>query len=122
MDDGYMVGLREVIFSVLEEFAKGVEAETGCDLVPEKCKFFSPDEGAWEDAKRKHLILESLLHMQEGIYINDKGERLRGLQVFNVPVGEPTYVATVLGGKAMHVGDITKNYVSDLEDEHPREL
>jgi hypothetical protein len=29
MDDGYLVGRREVIFGVLEDFAKGIRKGTG---------------------------------------------------------------------------------------------
>jgi hypothetical protein len=46
MDYGYMVGPREVIFEVLEDFAKGIREGTGCELVARKCKFFRLDENA----------------------------------------------------------------------------
>ena len=76
--DGYVLGPREIIFIVLEEFA-GVEGETGCQLVPKKYKFFIPNEGVLEDTTHRHLIPESLRHMQEGIHINNTRERVRGL-------------------------------------------
>jgi hypothetical protein len=42
-DDGYLVGLREVIFKVLEEFANGIREGTRCELVAKKCKMFNLD-------------------------------------------------------------------------------
>jgi hypothetical protein len=49
MDEGYIVGPREVIFGVLEEFAKGIRGGTGCKIVAKKCKMFSMDGDAWKD-------------------------------------------------------------------------
>ena len=37
MDDGYVVGLRDMIFTVMAEFAEGVGRDTRCQVVPEKC-------------------------------------------------------------------------------------
>jgi hypothetical protein len=36
--------------------------------------------------------------------VNESGEILRGLQIFNVPVGEERYVTEVLMEKARHHG------------------
>ena len=122
MNDGYIVGPRDAIFAVLAEFAEGVERDTGCQLVPEKCKFYSQYFTAMEDINNRDLIPESLKHMQEGIFINGEGGMLHGLQVFNVPVGDPDYVTSILRTKANQVGTITKNYVTELADDHPQEL
>jgi hypothetical protein len=73
-----MVGPREIISDVLAEFATGVRRDTGCDLDPEKCKFYSPNQHAWEDIQQRHRILEASRHIYEGIYINNIGDKLRG--------------------------------------------
>jgi len=91
-------------------------------LVPEKCKIYSPDSSGWEDINNRDLIPEGFKHMQEGIFVNNTRDRLRGLHVFNVPVGDPDYVATVLKTKAIQVGTTTRNYMTDLTDEHPQEM
>ena len=55
MDDGYMVGPREVVFKVLTEFAKGIGEGTGCKLVARKCRIQSGrDNVAILQAKRPH--------------------------------------------------------------------
>ena len=41
-----MVGPRDVIFTILAEFAEGVERDTGCQPEPEKCKIYNPDASA----------------------------------------------------------------------------
>jgi hypothetical protein len=33
LDDGYMVGPKEVVFKVLADFAKGIKEGSGCELV-----------------------------------------------------------------------------------------
>ena len=43
MDDGYMVGPREVIFEVLVEFTKGLKVVTRFEPVARKCKMFNLD-------------------------------------------------------------------------------
>ena len=58
-----MVGPREVIFMILAEFVEGVEKDTGCQLVPGKCKFYSPDASAWEDIQRRDIIPIYLKHI-----------------------------------------------------------
>ncbi len=59
-----MAGPRDVIVTVLAEFVDGVEKNTGCQLDPGRCKFFSPDETAWEDVNNRQFIPESLRHIQ----------------------------------------------------------
>ena len=44
---------------------------------------------------------------------------LRGIQMFNVPVGEERYVAAVLRNKAEQVEQVTQRYMEDLEEEYP---
>ncbi len=87
MIDEYMVGPREIIFVVLEDFAKGIRERTGCELVARKCKMFSLDEDAREDYNKRGLITRELVHMEEGIYVNMNEDRLRGVTIFNVLIG-----------------------------------
>jgi len=122
MNACYIVGPMDVIFVVLAEFAERVERDTWCQLVPENFKFYSMDSTTWEDINNRELIPEGLKHMQEGIFVNNAGDVLRGLEVFNVPVGDPDYVATILRTKAKQVGITTSNYVTDLADEHPQDM
>jgi hypothetical protein len=95
MDDGYMVGPRELIFEVLEDFAKGIREGKGCEMVARKCKMFSLDETAWGDCNMKGHIPQELEHMEEGIYVNDNGDMLMGVAIFNVPIGEPAFVEAI---------------------------
>jgi hypothetical protein len=60
--------------------------------------------------------------MHEGIFINNDGDMLRGLHVFNVLVGDPEYTTTVLKTKATQMRTTTRNYVADMADDHPQEL
>jgi len=41
MDDGYLVGPREIIFKILEELANWIKEGIGCELVARKCRMFS---------------------------------------------------------------------------------
>ena len=84
MDDGYFVGPRAMVFQVLAEFARGVREETGCELVSHKCKIYSLDENAWDDCQRNRLIPEDLSEIQECIFVNEEGERLRGVTIYNL--------------------------------------
>ncbi len=90
--------------------------------MPEKCKLYNPNPTAWQDIHGRNIIPENLNHIQEGIFVNNLGERLRGVHDFNVPVGDADYVATVLQTKATQVRSTTRNYVKDLADDHPQEL
>jgi len=109
MDDGYMIGPPEMVYKVLVEFATWIKEERGCELNISKCNIFSNEEGACEAARRAGYIPDELLHLQEGMYINESGERLRGVAIFNVQVGEEKYVQVKLTrDKAMHVKKTTK--------------
>ena len=57
--------------------------------------------------------------MEEGVYITESGECLKGITVFNVPIGEPDYVEAVLCKKAMEITEEARAYVENLEDEYP---
>jgi hypothetical protein len=86
MDDGYLVGPREVIFVVLSTFAKGIKEECGCALNVKKCKIYYEEEDACDEARRDGLIPEDLQPLREGDYINESGESLRSIHIFNVPI------------------------------------
>ena len=53
--------------------------------------------------------------------MNETGDVLRGLLIFNVPGGEIRYVAALLRDKAQQVRPVTRQYVEDLEEEYPQE-
>ncbi len=63
MDDGYMIGPKEVVFEVLGSFAKGMKEECGCDLNVAKCKMYNKKEGACEEARRAGCIPDDLSHL-----------------------------------------------------------
>ena len=86
MDDGYMIGPPEMVYKVLAEFAARIKEECGCELNISKCKMFNNEEGACEAARRAGYIPEELLHLQEGVHINESRDRLRGVTIFNVPM------------------------------------
>jgi hypothetical protein len=88
MDDGYMVGPPEVVFRVLADFAKGLKHDYGCELNVFKCNMVSMEEGACEAAKRREYISEELQHVQEWTFVNESRDILRGIWIFNVPLGE----------------------------------
>jgi hypothetical protein len=108
MDDGYMMGPMEVVFQNLEEFAVGIKEDHGCKLNARKCKINIMEEGRCEEARRAGHMPESLQHVQEGIYVNESGERLNGIQIFNVPVGENRYVEAILRQKTREIEKTTR--------------
>ena len=76
-----------------------------------------------EAARRAgHNIPETMQHLVEGVHINESGDILRGLTIFNAPIGEERYVHAKLRDKARHVKETTETYVRDLGDEYPQEL
>ncbi len=107
MDDGYLVGPREVIFDVLAEFANWPRDECGCNLNVKRCKMQCDEEEACEEARREGLIPNELRHLEKGCIINNAREKMRGINVFNVPVGEEGYVETILTEKARNVEGVT---------------
>ena len=122
MDDGYMIGPPEVVFQVLADFAAGLKEDCGCELNIKKCKMYSKEEGVCEAARRAGHIPENMMHLQEGVHINESGDTLRGLTIFNVPIGEERYVRAKLRDRARQVAETTEAYVRDLGDEYPQEL
>jgi hypothetical protein len=87
-----------------------------------KCKFYSPDPTASQDIRIRDIIHENLKHIQEGIFINNTGDILRRVKVFNVSVGDTDYIASVLQTKASQVTTTTRKYVENLAHDHPQEL
>ena len=122
MDDGYMIGPPEVVFKVLAEFAAGIREECGCERNVSKCKMYSKEAGVCEAARRTGHIPEELMHLQEGVHVTQSEELLRGLTIFNVPVGEEKFVEVKLRAKAAQARKTTEAYVRDLGDEYPQEL
>ena len=47
------------------------------------------------------------MHIQEGVHVTESGEMLRGLTIFNVPVGEEKFVEVKLREKAVQVEKTT---------------
>jgi len=47
---------------------------------------YSLDAAAWQDCTQRDLIPKELRLMEEGIYVNNNGDKLRGVTVFNVPI------------------------------------
>ena len=122
MDDGYMIGPPKLVVTLLVEFTTGIKEDCGCELNVSKCKMYTKEEGVCEAARRSGYIPEELLRLQEGVHINESGDPLRGLTIFNVPVGEERYVEVMLRDKAMQVKKTTEAYVRDLGDEYPQGL
>jgi len=69
---------------------------------------YNLSEGVCEATRREGYIPVVIEHIKEGAYENESGEILRGLQIFNVPVGEERYVTSVLREKARQVGKVTR--------------
>jgi len=83
---------------------------------------YNIDEDICKEARREGHIPESLQHVEEGVFVNESREVLRGIMIFNVPVGERRYVDALLRQKAMEVGKVTRQYAEDLEEQYPHEL
>ena len=83
---------------------------------------YNMEEGRCEEAMRMGHIPESLQHVEEGIYVNESGERLKGIQIFNVPIGKNMYVEAILRQKAREIEKTTRQHVEDLEEKYPQEL
>ncbi len=47
---------------------------------------------------------------------------MRGLLVFNTPIGDEDYITYVLKDKARQVEKLAKMYIDDVAEEHPHEL
>jgi len=122
MDDGYVMGPMEVVFQVLEEFSVGNTEDHGCPLNARMCKMYIMEEGKCEEGRMEGHIPESLQHVHEGIYVNESGDRLKGIVIFNVPVGENRYVEAILRQKARKIEQNTRQYVEDLEEKYPHEM
>ncbi len=58
-----MVGPKEMVFEVLASFAQGIKEECGCELNVAKCKMFSFQEGAREEARRAGFIPPALAYL-----------------------------------------------------------
>ena len=78
------------------EFANGIRESNGCELVARKCIIYSLDDGAWEDCSTRGLIPEEPSLMKQGVHATENGDCLKGITVFNVPIGEPGYGEAVL--------------------------
>jgi hypothetical protein len=122
MDDGYFMGPREVVFTVLRDFAIRIRDETGDKRVPRKCKWYSPDPSAAEEITERGSIPEELSDIEEDIYLANNGDLYKDIHVFNAPIGEPEFVAEVLKDKAHEVCGVIHNYSADLQDGHPQEM
>ena len=61
-------------------------------------------------------------HLKEGSMVDETGTRRRGIQIFNVPVGDEEYVAAVLKEMAKKVKSTTRRYVEDLEEKYPQKV
>ncbi len=114
-----MIGPKEVVFEVLAGFAKGIREKCGCELNVTKCKMYNMEEGACEEARRTGCIPEMLSHLEEGTRVNESGHILRGMTIFNVPVGEERYVRAKPREKAAQVERTTASYVRNLEEKYP---
>jgi len=70
MDDGYMMGPKEVVFQVLAEFAAGIRNEHKCKLNTRKSKMYCIVEDVSEETRREGHIPESLQHIEEGVFVD----------------------------------------------------
>ena len=77
MDDGYMVGPKELIFDVLEQFVSGVKEDTECGLKVRKCKMYIINPGEYREARRTGLILEDMKHLEKRRLQTDEGGTYR---------------------------------------------
>ena len=60
--------------------------------------------------------------MEKRVHVNNNGDCLKEITVFNVPIGELRYVEAVLGNKTNEVAKVARKYAEDLEDDNPHEL
>ena len=83
---------------------------------------YSINEDMCQRARQEGWIPTELEQIEEGILVDETRNILRGIHVFNVPVGEEEYVAAVLREKARKVESTTRRYMDDLEKKFPHEL
>jgi hypothetical protein len=84
---------------------------------------YNLDAGAsWHECNEKGLIPDELSHMEEDIYVSEDEDRLKGVTICNLPIGEHVHVEAVSRDKAPEVARVARAYVDDLEDEYPHEL
>jgi len=60
-----------------------------------------------------------LFHLEEGTYVDDTGTNLRGIWLFNVPVGDERYVTAALRETGRKIETTTRRYVEELEEQYP---
>jgi hypothetical protein len=80
------------------------------------------NEEMCRQAKEEGWIPMELEQLEEGTLVDEKGNKVRGIQIFNVPVGEEEYVEAALREKARKVEGTTRRYMDDLEEHYPQEL
>jgi hypothetical protein len=52
----------------------------------------------------------------------DKGQRGKGIENFNSPMGDEIFTAKILIIKANQVSAVVIDYIGDVHDENPQEL
>ena len=82
---------------------------------------YSWTEGVCAAARTYGYIPAEIEHIEEGVDVNESGDILHGLRIFNVPVGEERYVTSALREKARHVGKVARQYIEDIEEKYPQE-
>ncbi len=54
--------------------------------------------------------------------MTDDGQIGKGIEVFSSPIGDETFTKKIMKIKAHQVCDVVKDYIVDLQEEHPQEL
>ena len=115
-DDAYAVGPPEVVFPALERFAQRLHDATGLEVQQSKYDCWSPEYDLERCPWRARVgaavggeVVDDAAHPRYG-------ERVAGVMIGGVPVGEDTYVQEVMRRKADEIVSYIDTTVSSLRD------
>ena len=117
-DDAYAIGPPEAVFPALERFATALRTATGLEVQQAKYACWSPtydlERCPWRQRVGAGVGCETVDDRTSARY----GERVMGVMIGGVPVGEPAYVQEVMRRKADEIVSYIDHTVSSLRD-HP---
>jgi hypothetical protein len=106
-DDGFIAGPPAAVWPALVAFVADLEAETGCRLATgvDKCQ-------AWAGAAvRDEAFRDAPAWVSQGRHA---ATRSFGVRVFNVPLGDPAYIASDMRGRGEEVDGVHRVYADKL--------
>ena len=118
MDDGYLAGPPDVVFSTETELARSMRQRCGVHLNVSKCQSWSPTQGLVRTALDAHPDTPFQLGAVPG-WIRGPG---RGVVVSGVPVGDAHFIEFHVQAKVIAVLRQTTKIESSLRHVSPQNL